>query len=183
MQDSTLHGTYVSICDWRGRIVWISSDDLLANIGDVAWEHLMPRCQELAKSVFSRVVTLQEEQTAEFTNKDDVHFRAWMWPLRSPDAAVCILAINIPKELQLLTGRERQALQVLSQGYSTKEIARELDVSASTIHTHLRRAREKLNLSSVEALTGFAARYCNPNAAPSQSLIREAEMNASQITP
>jgi hypothetical protein len=55
-------------------------------------------------------------------------------------------------------------LQWLSGGYSTREIAEELDIGLTTLHTHMRRCREKLGLPSSDALISFAARYCAPQA-------------------
>jgi DNA-binding NarL/FixJ family response regulator len=42
---------------------------------------------------------------------------------------------------------------------STRDIAEELSIGLTTVHTHLRRSREKMGLLSAEALIGFAARY------------------------
>ena len=55
--------------------------------------------------------------------------------------------------------RERDCLRCLAQGKSTRDITKELDIGLSTVHTHLRRSREKLGLTTAEALIGFAARY------------------------
>jgi DNA-binding CsgD family transcriptional regulator len=68
--------------------------------------------------------------------------------------------VVIPAQLALLTERERECLQWLGDGHSTREIAEELDIGLTTLHTHLRRCREKLGLPSSDALIGFAARYC-----------------------
>ena len=76
--------------------------------------------------------------------------------------AACILTKRIPTELRLLTVRESECLELLAQGFDTHEIGKELDVSLSTVHTHLKRAREKLGLSDIESLISFAARYCYP---------------------
>jgi DNA-binding CsgD family transcriptional regulator len=87
--------------------------------------------------------------------------------------AVCILGLHIPGNLARLSQRERDVLDWLAQGFETREIAEKLDVSISTIHTHLKHAREKLGLPNLEALISFAARYCYPfagalNAQPGQ---------------
>jgi DNA-binding CsgD family transcriptional regulator len=50
-------------------------------------------------------------------------------------------------------------MRCLAQGMTTRDIADELDIGLTTVHTHLRRSREKLGLTSAEALIGFAARY------------------------
>ena len=81
-----------------------------------------------------------------------------------------MLTIGIPAELKSLTERERDVLGHLAMGNTTKEIAKELDVSTSTVHSHLRKSREKLSLNNIEALTGFAARYCHPHAAPTNGI-------------
>ena len=54
--------------------------------------------------------------------------------------------------LKLLTAREREILQQLSQGLSNKAIARALDISHDTVKLHVRHILSKLNLTSrVEA--------------------------------
>lgn len=58
----------------------------------------------------------------------------------------------------LLTGREREVLQLLAEGSKTSEIAAALHVSAKTIETHRRQIMSKLNLDSVAALTKYAIR-------------------------
>lgn len=56
----------------------------------------------------------------------------------------------------VLTNREREVLQRISEGCSTKEIASSLGVSVKTIETHRRQIMEKLNLHSVAELTKYA---------------------------
>ena len=62
--------------------------------------------------------------------------------------------------------REVECLELLAQGIETREIAERLEVSLSTVHTHMKRAREKLGLPGVEALISFASRYCYPQTLP-----------------
>jgi two-component system response regulator NreC len=57
-----------------------------------------------------------------------------------------------------LSAREREVLQLLAEGHSTKEIAVRLGVSAKTIETHRRRIMDKLDLHSVAELTKYAVR-------------------------
>lgn len=167
MSDMKLQGTTVTICDWNGRVVWTSSNDIMTKSGDFAWEHIEPSMRKEAETAFSRVVAIRETFVLEFENEREECFRCWLWPLASPDTAVCVLTISIPAELKLLTPRERDVLGFLALGHTTKEIAADIDVSTSTVHSHLRKAREKLSLHNMEAITGFAARYCHPHAAPS----------------
>jgi len=57
-----------------------------------------------------------------------------------------------------LTPREREVLQLLTEGKATKEVARELNVSVKTIETHRRNVMHKLDLHSVAELTKYAIR-------------------------
>ncbi|MEI6211459.1 MAG: response regulator transcription factor [bacterium] len=58
----------------------------------------------------------------------------------------------------VLTDREREALQLITEGKSTKEVADALGVSVKTIETHRHNIMEKLNLHSVAELTKYAIR-------------------------
>jgi DNA-binding CsgD family transcriptional regulator len=159
------NGTFVILSDWRANVLWKSHVESPLQVGELAWRHLDPPSQEEAKQVFSRVVALRETASLEVTNEQGQRFRVWMWPLESPDVAVCVLGMQIPKQLGLLTKREKECLELLACGRSTNDIARKLDMSLSTVHTHLKRSREKLELDGIEALISFAARYCYPAAA------------------
>lgn len=57
-----------------------------------------------------------------------------------------------------LSPREREVLQLLAEGRSTKEMADDLCVSVKTIETHRRQIMEKLELYSVAELTKYAVR-------------------------
>lgn len=59
---------------------------------------------------------------------------------------------------QVLSDRERQVLQLLAEGQSTKEIAGSLGVSVKTIETHRKKIMEKVGLHSVAELTRYALR-------------------------
>ena len=58
----------------------------------------------------------------------------------------------------VLTPREREVLQLLTEGVSVKKIASLLRVSAKTIETHRQHIMEKLNTHSVAELTKYAIR-------------------------
>jgi DNA-binding NarL/FixJ family response regulator len=57
-----------------------------------------------------------------------------------------------------LSGREREVLQVLAEGKSTKEAADVLHVSAKTIESHRKQIMDKLDLHSIAELTKYAVR-------------------------
>jgi len=55
-----------------------------------------------------------------------------------------------------LSDREREVLKLIALGYSNKEIASQLDLSAKTIETYKARLIEKLGLSSRSELVRYA---------------------------
>jgi DNA-binding NarL/FixJ family response regulator len=57
-----------------------------------------------------------------------------------------------------LTGRQREVLQLVAKGLSSKDIAVRLDISPKTVDTHRLDLMEKLKLHSVAELTKFALR-------------------------
>jgi two-component system response regulator NreC len=57
-----------------------------------------------------------------------------------------------------LSGREREVLQLLAEGKSTKDIAGTLNVSIKTIESHRKQIMDKLNLYSIAELTKYAIR-------------------------
>ena len=58
----------------------------------------------------------------------------------------------------VLTSREREVLQLLAEGNTTKEIATSLCLSTKTVETHRRQMMEKLNIYTVAHLIKFAIR-------------------------
>ena len=58
----------------------------------------------------------------------------------------------------ILTDRERQIVQLIAEGKTTKEIAAILNISVKTVETHRQRAMDKLNIDSIAGLTKFAIR-------------------------
>ena len=60
-------------------------------------------------------------------------------------------------ELDQLTSREREVLRLIAQGYTYKEIARELYISIKTVESHVSSVLRKLQLSTRHQLTRWAA--------------------------
>lgn len=58
----------------------------------------------------------------------------------------------------VLTEREREILQLIAEGKSTKDIGGDIGVSVKTVETHRHNIMEKLNLHSVAELTKYAIR-------------------------
>ena len=57
-----------------------------------------------------------------------------------------------------LTAREREVLQLITEGKSTKEIAFSFNLSVKTVEVHRQRIMEKLDIHSVAELTKYAIR-------------------------
>ena len=63
-----------------------------------------------------------------------------------------------PTPLEALTDRQREILQLVAEGKSTKEIAHLLDLSVKTVETHRTRIMERLDIHDVPGLVRFALR-------------------------
>jgi len=58
----------------------------------------------------------------------------------------------------VLTGREREVLQLVAEGKSSKEVAASLHVSVNTVIRHRQHIMDKLDIHSVAELTRYAIR-------------------------
>jgi len=58
----------------------------------------------------------------------------------------------------VLTGREREVIQLLAEGKTSKEVAVALHLSVKTAETHRTNLMRKLDLHSVADLTRYAVR-------------------------
>jgi DNA-binding NarL/FixJ family response regulator len=64
--------------------------------------------------------------------------------------------IGADEELETLTAREREVLQLIARGYLYKEIAARLHLSVKTIEAHVSSVLRKLQLSTRHELTRWA---------------------------
>ena len=82
----------------------------------------------------------------------------------SPDIAGVVIEkfVSQPQDSyvheDLLSAREREVLQLLAEGKSTKEIAYILDLSPKTIETHRSQIMGKLDIHNIAELTKYAIR-------------------------
>ncbi len=60
--------------------------------------------------------------------------------------------------LDALTPRQRETLQLIAEGKTTKEIANRLNLSIKTVETHRAQLMERLNIHDVAGLVKFAIR-------------------------
>ncbi len=68
------------------------------------------------------------------------------------------LSETSPSAFSVLTPREREVLQLLAEGKTTKEIARILSVSVKTVEAHRQKIMGKSNTRSIAELTKYAIR-------------------------
>ena len=79
----------------------------------------------------------------------------------APKTITRMLALNDESEtspLSLLTARQREILQLIAEGQSTKEIGFRLALSTKTVETHRRLLMERLGIHEVAGLARFAVR-------------------------
>jgi DNA-binding NarL/FixJ family response regulator len=64
-----------------------------------------------------------------------------------------------PGPLDSLSARQREILQLIAEGRTTKEIAFSLELSVKTVETHRRQLMERLQIFDVPGLVRFALRH------------------------
>ncbi len=72
------------------------------------------------------------------------------------DAFATALPAPPDPELDQLTAREKEVMRLIARGYTYKEVAARLTVSARTVETHVSAVLRKLQLSSRHELTVWA---------------------------
>jgi DNA-binding NarL/FixJ family response regulator len=60
--------------------------------------------------------------------------------------------------LESLTSRQREILQLIAEGRTTKEIAKRLDLSVKTVETHRTQLMDRLGIHDIAGLVRFAIR-------------------------
>ncbi len=92
--------------------------------------------------------TLMADHTYLSPGLTDIIVEDYVKHLNSNETSVC----------SGLSTREREVLQLIAEGHSTKEIAQMLHVSAKTIATHREHIMSKLDIHNVVDLTKYAVR-------------------------
>jgi DNA-binding NarL/FixJ family response regulator len=86
------------------------------------------------------------------------------------------------QDKDVLTRRERQVVQLLAEGKSTKEVATVLDLSVKTAETHRSNIMSKLGLHSVSELVLYAVRNNIVQALNPESLAGASSTEATTAT-
>jgi DNA-binding NarL/FixJ family response regulator len=71
-------------------------------------------------------------------------------------AATGTVTTGLDPELDQLSPREREVLRLIARGYTYKEVARDLTISAKTVESHVSSVLRKLQLSTRHELTRWA---------------------------
>ena len=83
-----------------------------------------------------------------------------------------LLPDHLTTKAVVLTSREREVIQLIAEGYATKQIADVLSMTSKTADKHRQQLMDKLNIHKVAGLTryaiehGFIESNCVPNCPP-----------------
>ena len=76
----------------------------------------------------------------------------------SPSISEKVLKLEMGREKEgsILTGREREVLQLIASGLTNKKIADKLSISVKTVETHRTRILQKLDVHTTADLVRYA---------------------------
>jgi DNA-binding NarL/FixJ family response regulator len=103
---------------------------------------------DAGRDLVSAVEALQARRTFFTTKVAQLVLEGYLHP--GPEAE--------PPYRSVLTPREREVIQLLAEGKTTKEVATTLNLSVKTVETHRTNLMRKLDLHSVVDLTLYAVR-------------------------
>jgi DNA-binding NarL/FixJ family response regulator len=85
---------------------------------------------------------------------------SWLSPgvTRSVVAAYSRTADSMRGPFEVLTPRQREVLQLIAEGHTTKDIAVRLELSVKTIETHRAQIMDRLGIHGVQGLVRYAIR-------------------------
>lgn len=142
-------------------------------IGLAPWDVAAPDYAERIQNAFAKCLSLKESNFHVGKLKDEwgdypgQKVCVWLDPIKDGlgcpvnrcCAAIMCRIFYVPQHLENLTDREWEVLSLLSDGLDTTEIAKRLFIEPTTVHTHLWRTREKLQLDDSLQVAVWASRY------------------------
>lgn len=84
--------------------------------------------------------------------------RSYLAPAIADDVVHALLTPSEGGSMNGLTDRQRQVLQLIAEGLSTKEIANELGISVKTAQTHRAKLMGRVGIRKASALVRYAIR-------------------------
>lgn len=113
--------------------------------------------QALARGVAGYVLKDAAPETLEQALNSVVVGRRYLSPPLSPRLLVDT-GVNDREGGRVLTGRQREILQLVAEGRSSRDIAQRLHISVKTVETHRTQLMQRLDIFDVAGLTRYAIR-------------------------
>jgi DNA-binding NarL/FixJ family response regulator len=116
--------------------------------------------QALRAGVSGYILKDAASQDLELALRAVTRGETWLSPSISKQVVELFLRGDKPVDdpLSLLTARQREILQLIAEGKSTKEIAYDLEVSVKTVESHRAQLMERLDIHDIPGLVRFAIR-------------------------
>lgn len=126
------------------------SDELVREVLDCGARSYILK-SDASRDLFTAVAALAENRTFFTSGAAQVLVDGFCRPPTSPGPALM---------RKLLSGREREIVQLLAEGKSSKEVATVLGISVKTAETHRANIMRKLEMHSVSELVRYAVKHC-----------------------
>lgn len=91
-------------------------------------------------------------------NRGGYYFSPDLHGLMAENLQGSVRAASRPADSPALTSKEREIVQLIAEGMANKQIARELKISANTVHAHRNNIARKLNIHKQTDLVRYAIR-------------------------
>jgi len=165
---------FISLFDFRLNATFMLSADFERLSGVKPWELVIPEHQDIVRSSFKKCLAGEEDfhiarlQDGPLTDHPGQRVCAWLYPVSNisgpkqcphPCVSVLVHVVIVPLEFDDITRRERDVLAVLAQGKSPNDIAKEMKLAPTTVHTYLYRVREKLGMEHLMQVSAWAVTY------------------------
>jgi DNA-binding NarL/FixJ family response regulator len=85
--------------------------------------------------------------------------RSYITPLVATGLVGSLMHTDDPKSTDVLTGRQREVLQLLAEGHSMKQVAGVLNLTPRTVAFHKYRMMEQLKVKSTAELIQYAVKH------------------------
>ncbi|MDB5389107.1 MAG: LuxR family transcriptional regulator [Planctomycetaceae bacterium] len=118
-------------------------------------------CQAIRAGVAGYLLKNAETSELEFAIKAVARGESYLTPAVSKYMIASYMQLvdgANPPAAELLTERQREVLQLIAEGKSTKEVASILEVSVKTIKTHRAQLMKRLDVHDIAGLVRYAIR-------------------------
>jgi DNA-binding NarL/FixJ family response regulator len=114
----------------------------------------------LASGAVGYILKNADRSELELALRTVIRGETWLSPPIARRVADAYARGAAPRDVRFeaLTGRQREVLQMIAEGLSTKEIATRLDVSVKTVEGHRAELMQRLGIHGVAGLVRYAIR-------------------------